>query len=119
MFLLDDQSVDCEHEVTGSKSSLTYASGSAIKVTTKVSRNRSEHKVTGSKASSYFRTVPGKQYGVQWNDSLSRDPDADWYWWNEEGLWRTGAVVTATTTQTRFVFNKPATQAFYRVILAQ
>ncbi len=26
MFLLDDESVDCEREVTGSKASLTYAS---------------------------------------------------------------------------------------------
>jgi hypothetical protein len=65
----------------------------------------------------YFRTVPGKQYGIQWNDSLSRDPGAEWHM--EEGLWRTEAVVTATTTQKRFVFDKPASQAFYRVILAQ
>jgi hypothetical protein len=65
----------------------------------------------------YFRTVPGKQYGVQWNDSLSRDPGTEW--WTEAGLWRIEAVVTAATTQTRFVFEKPASQAFYRVILAQ
>lgn len=65
----------------------------------------------------YFRTVPGKQYGIQWNDSLSRDPGAEW--WTYQGLWRTEAVVTATTTQTRFVFDKPVRHAFYRVILAQ
>jgi hypothetical protein len=65
----------------------------------------------------HFRTVPGKQYGIQWNDFLNRAPDADP--WSVEVVWRTEAVVTATTTQTRFVFNKPATQAFYRVILAQ
>jgi hypothetical protein len=65
----------------------------------------------------YFRTVPGKQYGIQWNDSLSSDPGAEWR--TEEGLWWTEAVVTAMTMQTRFVFEKPASQAFYRVILAQ
>jgi hypothetical protein len=26
----------------------------------------------------YFRTVPGKQYGLQRNDSLSRDPGTKW-----------------------------------------
>jgi len=50
--------------------------------------------------------VPGKSYGVQWTDSLG-------------GPWNTTEVVTASTTQTRLVFDKPAAQAFYRVILAQ
>ena len=54
----------------------------------------------------YFRSVPGKRYGVQWADAV-------------DGPWSTTAVVTASTTQKRLVFNKPATHAFYRVILAQ
>ena len=54
----------------------------------------------------YFRSVPGKQYGVQWAESV-------------DGPWNTTAVVSPTTMQKRLVFDKPATQAFYRVILAQ
>jgi len=54
----------------------------------------------------YFRSVPGKRYGVQWADAV-------------DGPWNTTTVVTASTTQTRWVFDKPATQAFYRVLLAQ
>jgi hypothetical protein len=65
----------------------------------------------------YFRTVPNKLYGIQWNNSL--DGPAEDSSWTYEGLWRTEAVVTATTTQTRFVFEKPEGKAFYRVILAQ
>ena len=66
----------------------------------------------------YFRSMPGRSYGMQWTDSLD---GASYYaictdW---KGLWRTEAVVTATTTQKRFVFDKPARNAFYRVILAQ
>jgi hypothetical protein len=53
----------------------------------------------------YFRSVPGKQYGVQWAESCA-------------GPWNTTAVVIPTTTQKRVVFDKPATHAFYRVILA-
>lgn len=54
----------------------------------------------------YFRSMPGKQYGAQWAETV-------------EGPWNTTAVVVPTTTQTRFVFAKPASQAFYRVLLAQ
>jgi hypothetical protein len=54
----------------------------------------------------YFRSVPGKQYGVQWAETV-------------DGPWNTTAVVIPTTTQKRLVFDKPAGQAFYRVILAQ
>jgi hypothetical protein len=54
----------------------------------------------------YFRSVPGKSYGVQSAESL-------------DGHWNTKTVVTATTTQKRLVLAKPETQAFYRVILAQ
>jgi len=54
----------------------------------------------------YFQSVPGKSYGVQWADTPS-------------GPWNTTAVVTASTTRKRLVFDKPATRAFYRVILAQ
>ena len=54
----------------------------------------------------YFRSVPGKQYGVQWADAV-------------DGPWNATAVVTASTTQKRLVFDRPATHAFYRVILAQ
>lgn len=54
----------------------------------------------------YVQSVPGKTYGVQWADSLA-------------GPWNTDAVVTATTTQMRFVFDKPEAHRFYRVILAQ
>jgi hypothetical protein len=35
------------------------------------------------------------------------------------GPWNATTVVGPTTTQTRFVFDKPARSAFYRVILAQ
>jgi hypothetical protein len=54
----------------------------------------------------YFRSVPGKRYGVQWADAV-------------DGPWSTTAVVIPATTQKRLVFDKPATHAFYRVILAQ
>jgi hypothetical protein len=54
----------------------------------------------------HFRSVPGKGYGVQWAESL-------------DGPWNTTAVFTASTTQSRLVFDQPATHAFYRVILAQ
>ncbi len=54
----------------------------------------------------YIRSVPGKTYAVQWAEAMN-------------GPWHVDAVVTATTTQKRFVFPKPAVQAFYRVILAQ
>jgi hypothetical protein len=54
----------------------------------------------------YFRSVPGKQYGVQWAETV-------------DGPWNTTAVVIPTTTQKRLVFDRPATHAFYRVILAQ
>jgi hypothetical protein len=54
----------------------------------------------------YLQSVPGKGYGAQWAESL-------------RGPWNTTAVVTATTTQKRLVFEQPATQAFYRVLLAQ
>jgi hypothetical protein len=54
----------------------------------------------------YIRSVPGKTYGIQVTDSLG-------------GPWRTEAVVTATSTQTRLILSKPQAQAFYRVILAQ
>ena len=54
----------------------------------------------------YVRSSPGKTYAVQWADSPT-------------GPWNVDKVVTATTTQTRFVFDKPAGQGFYRAILAQ
>jgi hypothetical protein len=54
----------------------------------------------------YFRSMPGKCYGVQWAESV-------------DGPWNTTAVVTASTTQKRLVYDKPETHAFYRVILAQ
>jgi hypothetical protein len=54
----------------------------------------------------YFRSVPGKRYGVGWADSPS-------------GPWNTVDVINATAAQKRLVFEKPATQAFYRVLLAQ
>jgi hypothetical protein len=54
----------------------------------------------------YFRSVPGKQYGAQWAESI-------------DGPWNTTAAVIPTTTQKRLVFDRPATHAFYRVILAQ
>ena len=54
----------------------------------------------------YVSSVPGKTYAVQWADSLS-------------GPWHVDALYTATTTQMRFVFPKPETYGFYRVILAQ
>lgn len=57
MLLLDDQSVDCEHEVTGSKSSLTYASGSAIKVTTKVAKKISRRR-QGDRFRDWFGWLP-------------------------------------------------------------
>ena len=66
-------------------------------------------KISVTQHALYLRTVPGKSYGVQTGDTLS-------------GHWRTTAVVTATTTQTRLVFDKPRPWggiAFYRVILAQ
>lgn len=54
----------------------------------------------------YFRSVPGKEYGVQWAETV-------------DGPWNATAVVIPTTTQKRLVFDKPVGQAFYRVILAQ
>ena len=54
----------------------------------------------------YVRSIPGKTYAVQWSESPT-------------GPWNVDKVVTATTTQMRFVFNKPQGQGFYRVILAQ
>ena len=54
----------------------------------------------------YAGSVPGKTYAVQWAESPT-------------GPWNVDKVVTATTTQTRFVFDKPQGQGFYRVILAQ
>jgi hypothetical protein len=53
----------------------------------------------------YIRTVPGKRYGVHTADLL--------------GQWRLDRIVTATTSQARLVFSKPAADAFYRVILAE
>jgi len=54
----------------------------------------------------YVRSIPGKSYGAQWAESL-------------EGPWHTEPVITATTTQTRLVFERPVAPHFYRVILAQ
>ena len=54
----------------------------------------------------YVRSVPGMTYAVQWAESPT-------------GPWNVNKVVTAATAQTRFVFDKPAGQGFYRVILAQ
>lgn len=59
----------------------------------------------------YFSSVPGKSYGVQMSSGLFP-------------AWVTRAIVTATTTQTRLVFEKPGPGAgrnpfYYRVILAQ
>jgi hypothetical protein len=54
----------------------------------------------------YFRSVPGKNYRGQWAGSVA-------------GPWNTTAVVTATTTQKRLVFEKPFDHAYYRVVLAQ
>jgi hypothetical protein len=54
----------------------------------------------------YLRSVPGKRYSVQWAGSV-------------DGPWHTDRLVTASTTQTRWVFDTPATEAFYRVLLAQ
>lgn len=54
----------------------------------------------------YVQSIPGKSYAVQWADSPT-------------GPWNVDAVFTATTTQMRFVFDKPQGQGFYRVTLAQ
>jgi hypothetical protein len=67
----------------------------------------------------YFRSVPGKQYGIQWIGTLDGPQMVlgMYGWVLYDPAWHTEAVVTATTSQTRFVFNRPAT--FCRVILAQ
>lgn len=67
----------------------------------------------------YFRSVPGKQYALQWNDSLSGPPPpVPWTSWSPTGLWRVESVMTAVATQTRAEIDYPAS-AFYRIILAQ
>jgi hypothetical protein len=53
----------------------------------------------------HFRSVPGKQCGVQWAETV-------------DGPWNSTVVVTVSTTQKRLVHEKPATHAFNRVILA-
>ena len=53
----------------------------------------------------YFRSVPGRYYGVQRAGGLS-------------GPWELQAVVIASATQTRFVLEAAAEpQAFYRVLV--
>lgn len=54
----------------------------------------------------FARTIPGKTYAVQWAESPT-------------GPWNVDAVVTAQTTQVRFVMDRPEGRAFYRVIPAQ
>ena len=54
----------------------------------------------------FVRSVLGKTYALQWTESPA-------------GPWNADVVFTATTTQMRFVFDKPAGQGYYRVILAQ
>ena len=51
----------------------------------------------------YFRSVPGRYHGVESAPQLS-------------GPWELQAVRVAATSQTRFVLNKPVTNAFYRVL---
>ena len=51
----------------------------------------------------YFRSVPGRYYGVQRATSL-------------DGAWELQATKVAATTQTRLVLPKPADHAFYRVL---
>ena len=53
----------------------------------------------------YFRSVPGRYYGVQHTRSVT-------------GAWELQATVVASTTQTRFVLEKPnEPQVFYRVLV--
>jgi hypothetical protein len=54
----------------------------------------------------YFQTVPGRNYEIQSANSLT-------------GAWLTKTYITATTTQKRVVFAKPAAQEFYRVAITQ
>ena len=52
----------------------------------------------------YFRSVPGRYYGVQRATALG-------------GAWELQAVRVADAIQTRFVLPKPDGQAFYRVLI--
>jgi hypothetical protein len=52
----------------------------------------------------YFQSVPGKQYEIQSTDELG-------------GTWKTVQTIIATTTPKRVVLDKPARQAFYRVVV--
>lgn len=67
----------------------------------------------------YFRSVPGKHYGIQWIETLDgpRMVLGMYGWMLYDPAWHTEAVVTAKTSQTRFVFDHPRT--FCRVVLAQ
>lgn len=52
----------------------------------------------------YFQSIPDKSYAIQSRERLGT-------------AWTTGTTVTATTSQKRVLLNRPATQAFFRVIL--
>ena len=52
----------------------------------------------------YFRSVPGRRYGANVSPVLG-------------GAWQQQAIAVASTTQTRFLVPKPASQGFYRVVV--
>ena len=61
--------------------------------------------VPAGKRAVYFRSVPGRYYGVQRATTLG-------------GAWEFQAVRIASTTQTRFVLGNPnQPQVFYRVLV--
>lgn len=60
--------------------------------------------ITGDRNAIYFRSVPGKRYGIESARSL-------------QGSWQLKAVTTASSTQTRFVLERTEPEAFYRVLV--